>query len=275
MSTSLTICKRKEKEEQSYSQSESLFFQEKKMAPQLLRPLFGGLLAAACGAALADAADDALVFRAITGRAAEAATRSERARDALGGEPLEVSPWWRGAVSAPLRGGRGGRRGAGGGFGSVASASFTVTGPAESGSRAADVVVLAVAAGEEERKESSAREGEEREKEEEEEEKAPPSTSSSSTSSPRPPAPPPPRDLRSLGALLRSLPRRWSPEGWTLVSADITLPRPGGLPGPATGVSLMEEVEKLLSVTPPLPAAAAATAAATEKKSEKNKEKKK
>ena len=206
------------------------------MAPQFVRPLFGGLLAAACGAALADAADDALVFRAITLRAREAARGSERARTALGGEPLEVSPWWRGAVSAPLRGGRG--RSVGGGLGSVASASFTVTGPPESGSRAADVVVMAVAAREEKRKG----------KEEEEEEKvasAFSSTSSGSSSSP-------PRG-HSLGALLRSLPNRWSTQGWTLVSADITLPRPGGLPGPATGVSLMEEVAKKLSPPPPPP----------------------
>lgn len=201
---------------------------------QLIRPLVGGLLAAATGAALADAADDALVFRAITRRTAEAALSSKRAIDALGGGEgrgaLEVSPWWRGAVSAPLWGRR-----QGGGFprsgGSVASASFTVTGPPESGSRAADVVVMAVAAREEEKRE--------REKEEEEKEVA--STSSSTSSSSSSTSSPP----RSLSALLRSFSRRWSPEGWTLVSADITLPRPGGLPGPATGVSLMEEVEKL------------------------------
>ena len=225
------------------------------MVPQLVRTLFGGLLAAACGAALADAADDALVFRAITLGTAEAAKSSQRARDALGGEPLEVSPWWRGAVSAPLRGrgatgrgpgvggGRGGGFGSGFGFGSVASASFTVTGPPESGSRSADVVVLAVAAREEEKQKGG-------DEEEGEEKVASASSTSSSASSPPPPPPPPDR---SLGALLRSLPRRWSPRGWSLVSADITLPRPGGLPGPATGVSLMEEVAKLSLPPPPPP----------------------
>ena len=50
------------------------------MAQSFLRPLFGGLLAAACGAALADAADDALVYMAITQRASEAALNSERAQ---------------------------------------------------------------------------------------------------------------------------------------------------------------------------------------------------
>lgn len=213
------------------------------MARQLLRPLVGGLLAAACGAALADAADDALVFRAITLRAAEAACSSRRAIDALGGgeegRPLDVSPWWRGAVSAPLW--WGGRRGGGVRSGSVASASFTVTGPPESGSRVADVVVLAVAAAREKKQK--------REKEEEEEKEEVASTPSTSSSTPSPPPSSPSRPLlsRSLSVLLRSLSRRWSPEGWTLVSADITLPRPGGLPGPATGVSLMEEVEKLMN----------------------------
>ena len=198
------------------------------MAPQLLRPLFGSLLAAACGAALADACDDALVFRAITSHAREAATTSPRAVEALGGGegPLEVGPWWRGAVSAPLRAGRGR-----GGVGGVASASFTVTGPAEAGSRAADVVVLAVAARGKEKKKKKKEEKRGEEGEGGEEATSPTSSSTSSSATPPP-------------SLLACLSRRWSSEGWTLVSAEITLPRPGGLPGPATGVSLMEEMSK-------------------------------
>jgi len=186
----------------------------------MLRRFVGFSLAAACGAALADALDDALVYRAITARAADAAVSSKRALEALGGSPIHVAPWWRSSsVSAPLRGGRGAA-------GSVASASFAVTGPEESGSRSADVVVLAVAARERTRRK------EEVEKDENDRPASRPS---------QPPPPPPP--LPSPFLVLRSLHRRWSQDGWTLVSADITLPRPGGAPGPATGVSLLREIE--------------------------------
>lgn len=207
-----------------------------------MRRFVGLGLAAACGAALADALDDALVYRAITSRAAEAAVASPRAAEALGGAPIRVAPWWRSSsVSAPLSSSSAASssaRGSRGTAGSVASASFTVTGPAESGSRSADVVVLAVAARE---RRPKGRRGGGGEEEEEEKESKSKDDDNEAPSSSQPPPPPP--SLPSPLVLLRSLRRRWSQEGWTLVSADITLPRPGGAPGPAVGVSLMPEIE--------------------------------
>lgn len=203
--------------------------------------IVGAALAAACGAALADALDDALVYHAITARAAEAAVASPRAIEALGGEPIRVGPWWRSSsVSAPLS--SSGLRG--GGRGNVASASFAVTGPAESGSRSADVVVLAVAARERRAATKGAEEGVNKEKEQGRNDDD--GTAAPSSSSPQsPPAAAAATPLPSPLLLLRSLRRRWSRDGWELVSADVTLPRPGGAPGPATGVSLMREIEAL------------------------------
>jgi hypothetical protein len=128
-------------------------------------------LASLTTAAALDAADDTLVYLAVTARPAALALASPAVAAALG-PPVAVGPWWRSALAAPLRT-------------RTARATFEVVG----GRGGADVTVVAVPA-------------------------------------------------RRVGGLA-AFADRWREAGWTLVSADVTLPT--GVPGPARGWSLLEE----------------------------------
>ena len=82
-----------------------------------LRPAFGLVLVTTTAALTADAADDALVFRAVTRDAAALATADPAVLAALGGPPLATGSLWATTLAAPYRS-------------SLARATFDVGGPA-------------------------------------------------------------------------------------------------------------------------------------------------
>jgi hypothetical protein len=101
------------------------------MASSPLRSVIGLAMVATTSALAADAADDALVFRAVTRRAADVAFHHPAVHAALGGPPLARGSLWATTLSAPYRS-------------DLARATFDVAGP--SGVRT-EVSVLAARAG--------------------------------------------------------------------------------------------------------------------------------
>ena len=86
------------------------------MASSFLRPAGGILLLAGTSALAADAADDVLVFRAITHQATPLATSHPAVNAALAGPPCTRGSLWATTLAAPYRS-------------SLARATFDVAGP--------------------------------------------------------------------------------------------------------------------------------------------------